>query len=381
MKHPFVHLFLFILTLLATTASGAEWMTGRFFFFLDPKNSLHLQDLWQGLWFSVPFLGILTAHEFGHYFMAKYHKIKATLPYYIPFWFSAFAPNFGTMGAVIRIIDRIKSRKHYFDIGIAGPLAGFVIALGVLWYGFSHLPPLEFLYTIHPEYKLHGLNFNDPFYTKQMANQFILGDNLLFSFFKNHVADPSRLPPAFEMMHYPFVFAGYLALFFTALNLIPIGQLDGGHILYGLIGPKWFSRIAPVLYVGFAFFAGLGLFTFNGLKNTPWSGNEEWSQLLNLVLYIYFLKVCFSKISDQPNTDWALSLGVLVLQLIVSYFIPNVEGYASALLFVFLLGRFLGIYHPEVEIDEPLNWQRQVLGWLTLLIFVICFSPRPFITG
>ena len=102
---------------------------------------------------------------------------------------------------------------------------------------------------------------------------------------------------------------------------------------------------------------------------------------MNLVLYIYFLKVCFSKISDQPNTDWALSLGVLVLQLMVSYFIPNVEGYASALLFIFLLGRFLGIYHPEVEIDEPLNWQRQVLGWLTLLIFVICFSPRPFFTG
>jgi hypothetical protein len=229
-----IQAILFIITLITTTLSGAETMTGKFFFYLSddlhfifPKDgTLNFpENFWQGFQFSIPFLGILTCHEFGHYFTARFYKIKVSLPYYIPMWLGSITTSIGTMGAVIRIKGLTRSRKEYFDIGIAGPLAGFVVALGVLYYGFSHLPSLEYIFKIHPEYAKFGANYplevlKD---VKGMNGQLVLGDNLLIKFFKNYVADPKLLPPNFEIMHYPLIWAGYLSLFFTALNLFPIG--------------------------------------------------------------------------------------------------------------------------------------------------------------
>jgi Zn-dependent protease len=99
-------------------------------------------------------LSILTAHEFGHYFVALYYRVKVTLPYYIP-----LPPGFmfGTMGALIRMKSPVYSNKQNFDIGIAGPLAGFVVAIVFLGYGYSHLPPLEYVFQFHPEYQQYGL--------------------------------------------------------------------------------------------------------------------------------------------------------------------------------------------------------------------------------
>jgi membrane-associated protease RseP (regulator of RpoE activity) len=390
-KTELIQALLFIITLITTTLAGAEAMTGRAYFYLTnelhlifPKHLLFPEGFWQGFQFSIPFLLVLTCHEFGHYFTARYYKIKVSLPYYIPMWLSGITMSIGTMGAVIRLKGQTRSRKEYFDIGIAGPLAGFVVALGVLYYGFSHLPSLDYIFKIHPEYAKFGANYPVEVLrdVKGMSGQLVLGDNLLFKFFKTYVADPKLLPPNFEIMHYPILWAGYLSLFFTALNLIPIGQLDGGHILYGLIGKRNFNNISPIIFVCFALFAGYGLFSINEIQNIGAKGyyKDDYEFLSHLLLYILFLRICFSRVSENRTTSWVLSLGVVVVQFLLSYIpqIATLHGFVGFLPFVFLLGKFLGIYHPEVEIDEPLDFKRKLLGWITLIIFIFCFTPYPF---
>jgi membrane-associated protease RseP (regulator of RpoE activity) len=372
-KTYLIQALLFVVTLITTTLSGAEWMFGNVFFGVE--NPMGWKEFWQGFQFSIPFLAILTIHEFGHFFMAKVHRIKVTLPYYIPLWLG-ISPSIGTMGAFIRIKSHVQTRTQFFDIGLAGPLAGFVAALGVLWYGFTHLPPADYIFTIHPEYARYGLSYPQFVYENKVGN-IALGDNVIFWLFKTYVADPDRLPHAFEIIHYPYLFAGYLALFFTSLNLIPIGQLDGGHILFGLIGKKRFDVVAPTLFTVFAFYAGLGLFTIEEFRAI---GEEQYLGLMGYMLfYAFFLFICFKQMTDTTSNAIILALVVLLGQLGVSYFFPTWEGYTGFLPFVFLLGRFLGIYHPDTPDQESLGPVRIILGWLSLIIFVLTFSPTPFI--
>ena len=160
-KQNRLHIGLFLAAIITTTFAGVEWTWGRFLFY--GETTMSWEDFKGGLSFSIPFLLILTCHEFGHYFTAKHYNINVSLPYYIPFWLGFYLPfpSFGTMGAFIRIKEAIQSRTHYFDVGIAGPLAGFVIAIGVLWYGFASLPDTEYIYEVHPEYELFGENFEE----------------------------------------------------------------------------------------------------------------------------------------------------------------------------------------------------------------------------
>ncbi|RDB02355.1 site-2 protease family protein [Runella aurantiaca] len=376
----FLQISLFIVTLATTSLSGAEWMFGRPFDlpFFKIENPLGWSEFWQGFRFSIPFLGILTVHEFGHYFAAKRHHVRVTLPYYIPLWLG-FGQTIGTLGAFIRIKEFIRSRVKYFDIGIAGPLAGFVVAVGVLWYGFATLPTLDYIFKIHPEYQKFGMGFARVVYANQnTSGNILLGDNLLFSFFKNYVADPTRLPPPQEIMHYPLILAGYLALFFTSLNLIPIGQLDGGHVLYGLIGGKNFKIVAPILFFVFITYAGLGSYRPDEFAIAD--NGAFWQKIGSLGLYILFLQICFSRITDEnPLTSWMLALLSVAIQFGAAMLFPTWEGYPQFLVFGFILGRILGVHHPPTEDILPLNRTRQILGWLTLLIFVLCFSPKPFV--
>lgn len=372
-----LHGGLFLLTLITTTMAGAEWMFGRLFIPIEGMETLGWAEFVAGFQFSVPFLAILTVHEFGHYFVARANQVRVTLPYYIPLWLGV-GQSIGTLGAFIRIKDLINNRQKYFDIGIAGPLAGFVLALVVLWYGFTHLPPPEFIFTIHPEYQKWGLDYGRYAYQNLPPGGSVgVGDNLLFNFFKNYVAEPVRVPHPNEMIHYPYLLAGYLALFFTSLNLIPIGQLDGGHILYALIGRERFGWVAPALFIVFAFYAGLGVFK---PADFAVSSNEAFfGQLGYFALYVFFLSLAFSRINENRTTVWLITLSVVAAQLLFSWLKPDWEGYSGFLVFVFVLGRFLGIYHPETELDKPLNTQRKLLGWLALLIFILCFSPKPFL--
>lgn len=376
-NRPFLHLFLFLITFVATTLAGAEWAYAKLVWI-----DFTWHDFLSGMAFSVPFLAFLTVHEFGHYFTARWHKIRVSLPFFIPLWLNlffpligGFLPSIGTMGAVIRIRQFIDSRKVHFDIGIAGPIAGFIIALGVLTYGFTHLPPADYIFQIHPEYKELGANWQQEAYRVTEENEgglFYLGKNLIYVFFENYVAtDPARVPNAYEIIHYPWLFAGFLGLFFTALNLLPIGQLDGGHILYGLVGYKWHRRVATVLFVALVFWAGLGI-------PTPEPG-EDGGVLFRLLLYGFFLFYLFGRMALPVGQKLILTLSVLLGQLLVGYLVPGFHGYMGWMLFAFLIGRFLGVYHPRSPKEEPLSTGRKVLGWLALLIFILCFSPEPFV--
>ena len=356
---------LFILTLICTTLAGSELVTAKSIFF-TPDYSW--TDFAAGFSYSVPFLLILTVHEFGHYFTAKYYGVEVTLPNYIPMYFPGF--SIGTFGALIRIVGPIKSRKQYFDIGIAGPLAGFVVALGVLWFGFTHLPEPEYIFNIHPEYAEYGLDYADHVYENNDDVVSIeMGNNLLFGFFEKYVADPDRLPNHKEIMHYPYLFSGFLALFFTALNLIPIGQLDGGHILYGILGVKKHKQIARVLYLLFAFLAGLGLVSIQ----TP-----QEDLLLYSAAYIAFLYFAFQGLGFNRLNTLLTAVSMYVAQFLTSMLIVDVSGFPGYLLFVLLLGRFIGIKHPRTIDERPLSQGRKILGWIALVIFILCFSITPF---
>jgi len=391
-----LHILLFAITVVTTTMAGAEWMIGRAAFGPD---SLSLREMLSGFEFSIPFLGILTVHEFGHYFTARYYKIRTTLPYFIPFFPIPF--SIGTLGAVIRIKERVNTTKENFDVGIAGPLAGFVIAIFVLSYGFTHLPDKSYVFRIHPDYQYFGNDYERYVYdsdtvflkkdihTKVESGNFqylqdtiryekngpkiYLGSNLLFDFFESYVGDPTRMPNKYEVMHYPWLFAGFLALFFTALNLLPVGQLDGGHVLYGLVGRKNHRLISSAFFLAFVFYAGIGF--INPLD--PNMGFME--SVLYSLLYVGFLYVVLYSFSKDPREKLLAAVIIFSAQFAMNFFFPKVEGYQGWLLFAFVIGRFLGIQHPPTLFDKPVSGMRQILGWVALIIFIISFSPRPLI--
>lgn len=368
-----LQIFLFIITFISATLTGAEWIYGRVFFF--GENTLGWPEFFEGFKYSVPFLGVLTIHEFGHYFTAKKHKTDVTLPYYLPLWLGGLNSTFGTLGAFIRIKERINSRIKYFDIGISGPLAGFVASLFVLWYGFTHLPPLDYVFELFPVFKQYGNDYGKFLETSPDYMSLKLGDSLIFNFFEQKVSS-GELPHPYLYTNYPIIFAGYLSLFFTALNLLPIGQLDGGHILYGLIGDRAFNIVSPILFSCFIFYAGLGY--FNAYEFTTQDTQIFFILIGKFVAFILFNYFCFSKITDNLMTNLIIALSVVSLQLLISYFFPTIEGYSGFLAFGLIIGRFLGVYHPSTSDMKPLTLERKILGWVALIIFVICFSPKPF---
>jgi len=366
LKTSLIHASLFIVTFITTTLAGAEWTHGKNILAGDYSWA----DFYSGLPYSICFLSILTAHEFGHYFTAIYNRVKTSLPYYIPL--PPIPMMLGTLGALIRLKQHVGSTKKNFDIGIAGPLAGFVVALAFLFYGFTHLPPPEYIFQIHPEYEQYGLDYANyvyaPGFLPEGTLNIYLGKNLLFLFFEKFVADPVRLPNVHELIHYPFLFAGFLALVFTSINLLPIGQLDGGHVLYGLAGYKWHRRIASIVFLGFLFYAGLGYVH-------PSEGLEVLIYKIPLFVGFHYLAMRGLQLSTKDTLMYAL--GLFAVQYLIVTVFPAVHGYSGWLLFAFLIGRFIGIQHPPSEDEQPLSSGRVMLGWLALIIFILCFTPNP----
>lgn len=365
LRQGLIHLSLFLVTFVTTTLAGAEWTYGKSVF----MPGFSWADFASGMSYSVPFLLILTAHEFGHYFTAIFNKVRTTLPYYIPLPPITFM--FGTLGALIRIKSPVYSKQQHFDIGIAGPLAGFIVSLGVLYYGFAYLPPPEYIYQFHPEYERYGTEYAA--YVYQAGNMLpgtvdvVLGKNLLFVFFEKFVADPARMPNVHEIMHYPFLFAGFLSLIFTSINLLPIGQLDGGHVLYGLLGYKGHRQVASVVFLFFLFYAGLGYVDTNQpTEDLLWS----------VPVYLAILYFSLSGFKKNWKDTLMYTIAMFTLQYVLASFL-HLHGYSGWLLFAFIIGRFIGISHPPSEIEEPLSLTRQILGWVALLIFILCFTPNP----
>ena len=176
-----------------------------------------------GVPFAITFIGILLGHELGHYFAARRHRVPVSLPYFIPFppYFSLV----GTLGAFIRLRGPMIRRSVLFDIGVAGPLASFVLSLPVLAIGLSLS---EVIPASDP-----GLY---PFLIHFLDQPIRIGSNVIV-----HVAATLTLPgfgAGNTVILHPLAFAGWLGIFVTALNLIPLGQLDGGHILYAIAGPR-----------------------------------------------------------------------------------------------------------------------------------------------
>jgi membrane-associated protease RseP (regulator of RpoE activity) len=215
---------LFLLTVFTTLWAGAY-----------ATNTAPLQGAWQFLisdpavlWKGVPFagtlLGILVTHEFGHYVLSRWHGVSSSLPLFIP-----GPPHFiGTFGAIIRMRGPILSRKALFDIGVAGPIAGFIVAVGALLVGLR-------LSTVVAEQSGYGLH---------------LGEPLLLQFAAWLVIGP--LPQGTDVVLHPVAFAAWFGLFVTSLNLIPLGQLDGGHVAYALWGERQRTvalAVLPVLLV------------------------------------------------------------------------------------------------------------------------------------
>jgi len=365
--------FLFVATFITTTLAGAQWTYGHSIFMDD----FSWQDFTSGLAFSVPLLAILTVHEFGHYFVAMYHKVKSSLPYYIPFPpIPLFPFNFGTMGAVIRLRSRPVSNVQNFDIGVAGPVAGFILALVIMFYGFKTLPPPEYVFQFHPEYEQFGADYADVVYSPEYLKNHgpvldvAIGRNLLFLIYEKFVADPARVPNPREIMHYPVLFACYLALFFTCLNLLPVGQLDGGHVVYGLFGFRKHRIIATVFFFALVFYAGLGLPYIDPAL-------PQGTLLLGTGGYLLFLFVAFTGLNRPAQETFMYALLMFAAQFSLMAYTPGIKGYEGWLLFAFVLGRFIGVEHPRSEIEQPLDSKRILLGWIALLMFVLCFSPAP----
>jgi membrane-associated protease RseP (regulator of RpoE activity) len=196
MRRYNIHIILFILTVAST------WLT------------------W-GLLYCIPIMLILLGHEMGHYFMSRRSGIRATLPFFLPL---PIISPFGTLGAVIRMEGTVPSRKALFDTGIAGPLISFFLSIPAI---------------------VIGLKLSKVLPRSHIPTGLILSDPLLFSFVQELLL--GQIPENYTVMIHPIAYAGWVGLFVTALNLLPIGQLDGGHVAYALFGAN--SRRISVIVI------------------------------------------------------------------------------------------------------------------------------------
>jgi membrane-associated protease RseP (regulator of RpoE activity) len=226
-KRLWINYTLFAVTVVTTLLAGAgqegvSWQAAM----RDPSLLL------KGLPFSITLIAILGAHEMGHFFMARKYGVDATLPYFIP------APSIiGTFGAVIKMRSPIKSREALIDIGAAGPIAGMLVAMPACYIGI-----------VMSEVKLISIGVDTITY----------GDSLLLMGMKLLVHGPLR--PGYDLSLNPVLFAGWIGMLVTMLNLLPVGQLDGGHVSYAVLGRKralWLARLTFLGVVALAIYCSL----------------------------------------------------------------------------------------------------------------------------
>jgi membrane-associated protease RseP (regulator of RpoE activity) len=276
-----LHAALFLATVFTTMAAGA---------FQSGVNLL--EDPWliyQGIPFAASILAILGTHEMSHYLMSRRHGLDVTLPFFLPG--PPFPPPLpGTFGALIRIRSPILDKRALVDVGCSGPLAGILVAVPVLVIGLLMSPVKEM-----PAGANGGIQ---------------LGEPLLFKLICWLTLGP--LGPDDQVIMHPVAFAGWLGMLITALNLLPVGQLDGGHVIYALF-PQWHRRISIACLVLLAVF---GILT--------WQGWLLWATILTV----------------------------------------------------------MGVRHPPPYCDWiHLDRRRKILGVLTMVAFVLTFTPMPFNLG
>ena len=262
---------LLVLTLLSLLFVGALHEAG-----MREETDL---DVWRGWPYAVSMILILGTHELGHYFAARYHRVSVTLPYFIP------APiGFGTLGAFIQLREPMRNRKVLFDVGVAGPLAGLVVALPILFIGLatSNIEPLP-----TEAYMLEG-------------------DSLLYAVAKYAIFGEWLPSGQEDVFINQLAKAGWTGLFITGLNLIPLGQLDGGHVLFTLLGKRAYRLYYPIL----------GLFLLLSLFNSAWI---LWTLLLMFLGRAY--AVPLDNITQLGRRRRWLGYAAMVIFLLV--FVPN----------------------------------------------------------
>lgn len=373
-----LHLLLFLITLGCATYAGAE-LTGRWLLYTQPEGWLvYVVD---GLRYAVAFLFFLTVHEFGHYFTARYHRVGVTLPYYIPSPFFFVPMNIGTFGAVIRIRDRVPSSKKLFDIGVAGPVAGFIASLLVLALGVAWLPDFSYYLDLAGHNELKDLIYRGmplPERSPSGGPTIYVGQTPLFWLLGLVVAD---LPPLYEIYHFPILFAGWLGLFFTALNLLPVGQLDGGHILYALVGRKWHARLARGFVLLLLLSAAIG---FAVEMEPVLQSYMRYGTLASWILLAAILFFFLNKLFDGNLQHTGLALiGVVSLVVLAIRLGSSVTqyGYSGWFFWCILIVLIIKVDHPPVLYHEPLTRGRRWLGIASFVIFALCFSVRPIYLG
>ena len=320
-----LNILLFILTFLSMMLTRAEAPAGVI---ADNDASVLLllfQNILSGWPFALSMMGILFAHEMGHYVMCRYYKVPATLPYFIP---APFISPLGTLGAFIAMRGIPKNKRVLFDVGVAGPLAGVVIAIPVLFLGLSlsHLGRIE----PPPPGTMSLLEGNSLFY---LFSKYVMFGKLL-----PEPADMNGLSPVVYWLRYFFTaqpipfngldvqihnvaLAGWAGLLVTALNLVPVGTLDGGHVAYGLFGEKA-RRIFPVA--------------------------------IGALLALSFLPSLLTLSLGAFNFSW--------------------------LLWVFILFWLGNVRTQPLDDITPLDGKRRALGFFMLLLFILLFTPIPMVT-
>ena len=280
-----LHVLLFVLTVATTTLVGAEQYAAYLSDFVTRGLPIPLGPLLlRGFWYSGTILGILGCHELGHYFACRYYDVDASLPFFLP-----VPPPMltGTLGAFIRIREPIPQKRMLFDIGIAGPLAGFLVLVPALFIGLS----LSHMVRLPADFS--GLE---------------LGEPLLFKFASTLIW--GAVPDGFSLNLHPMAFAAWFGMLATALNLFPMGQLDGGHISYAVLGPR-------STYVTFA---TLGTAFVLAYFSSSWI---VWTVLMLLMLFTFGPRHPRVFDEDVPLDRTRLLLALVALVIFILCFTPT----------------------------------------------------------
>jgi membrane-associated protease RseP (regulator of RpoE activity) len=280
-----LHVTLFVLTALSTTLVGAGHYAGYLSDFgRQPVTMAFPEIVLHGFWYSGTILFILGAHEFGHYLACRYYQVDASLPFFIPLPL----PPTGTMGAVIKIREPFPNKVVLFDVGVAGPLAGFAVALPALFLGVAMSPVTRL-----PSSLQGGLELGEPLLF-QAAAWLIWGS----------IAD------GYSLNLHPLAFAAWFGLIATSFNLFPFSQLDGGHISYAVLGPRSTAVTigSVVVAVGLAFIS---------------SNWVVWTVLMVAVMVVMGPRHPRTLDEDTPLDRPRLWLALLAVVIFALCFTPN----------------------------------------------------------
>jgi len=278
-KSIWINISLLISTIITTVLTGSILNIGYSDAWSVPRllDIFNINNLFSGtVFFALPLISILFVHEMGHYFTSKKHGIKTSLPFFMPIPPILPGFNIGTFGALISSSDPMPNKKALFDVGISGPIAGFIIAIPVTIMGIatSEIVPIPDI----------------------SSGEIILGSSFLFILLSNMI---HTIPEGFALNMNSIAFAGWVGLLITSINLLPAGQLDGGHIFRAVLGEKqkyagWIA-VFIMIFTGWVFFAIIIVFMM-GMMHPPPLNDESKIDMKRKILFIVALTIlilCF----------------------------------------------------------------------------------------